>query len=244
MHLTPFFYFLVVEATRQDMEGLIVKYYEANPDSSPSTRGPPYSQKEKAIAAAYQRFLILSILANVRDRQRTIRELEVGRTFIRIESTSQSGEDESCWAIKHGPEDYKTGKSYGERPPIHLSVGLTPYIDDFLSNWRTCLRPTTAYFFVQQRGGKPMTGNSVYKRVCQSCYKYTGKRTTPHLLRDMLVTHVRERGDASEQQLEALALLMGHSLDMQRTSYDRRTLTKKIAPAMQLMQSVNQGQQP
>ena len=54
----------------------------------------------------------------------------------------------------------------------------------------------------------------------------------------MIVTHVRE-SDASEKELEALALYMGHSLNMQRTSYDRRTLTTKIAPAVDLMQSIN-----
>jgi hypothetical protein len=54
----------------------------------------------------------------------------------------------------------------------------------------------------------------------------------------MIVTHVRE-SDASEKQLEALALYMGHSIHMQRTSYDRRTLTKKVAPAVELLQSVN-----
>ena len=58
---------------------------------------------------------------------------------------------------------------------------------------------------------------------------------------EVLVTHVREAGNASESQLEALALYMGHSINMQRTSYDRRTLKKKIAPAVELMQSVNQN---
>jgi hypothetical protein len=32
---------------------------------------------------------------------------------------------------------------------------------------------------------------------------------------------------------------MGHSIEMQRSSYDRRTLTKKVAPAVELLQSVN-----
>ena len=56
----------------------------------------------------------------------------------------------------------------------------------------------------------------------------------------MIVTHVRD-SDASEKELEALALFMGHSLNMQRTSYDRRTMENKIAPAVQLIQNVNRG---
>jgi hypothetical protein len=55
----------------------------------------------------------------------------------------------------------------------------------------------------------------------------------------MIVTHVRDTSNASEKELEALALFMGHSLQMQRTSYDRRTLTRKIAPAVQLLSKVN-----
>jgi hypothetical protein len=44
--------------------------------------------------------------------------------------------------------------------------------------------------------------------------RLTGKRTTPHLVRDMIVTHLRG-GDASEKELEALAIYMGHSIAMQ-----------------------------
>jgi len=57
----------------------------------------------------------------------------------------------------------------------------------------------------------------------------------------MIVTHIRESQQASEQELEALALFMGHSLSMQRTSYDRRTLSQKVAPAIRLMEQVNTG---
>jgi integrase len=236
-------YLKVVDSTKLELQSLLQEYNKQHTEPERRLRNdPPYTYQEKNIAAVYQRFLILAFFSNVPDRQRTIRELEIGRTFVRDETselTSQGGEDHACWAIKHGPDDYKTGKSYGERPAIHLARELTPAIDDFVAIWRPFLEPSTNYFFVQARGGKPMTGDSVYRRVCQSCYKYTGKRTNPHLLRDMIVTHVRESADASEQQLEALALYMGHSLHMQRTSYDRRTLTKKIAPAVELMQSVN-----
>eukprot|EP00542_Grammatophora_oceanica_P002134 CAMPEP_0194058576 /NCGR_PEP_ID=MMETSP0009_2-20130614/66654_1 /TAXON_ID=210454 /ORGANISM="Grammatophora oceanica, Strain CCMP 410" /LENGTH=103 /DNA_ID=CAMNT_0038708781 /DNA_START=131 /DNA_END=442 /DNA_ORIENTATION=- len=88
-----------------------------------------------------------------------------------------------------------------------------------------------------------MTQDSVYQIVSRNCYKITGKRTNPHLLRDMIVTHVKEAGTASEQELEALALYMGHSVAMQRQSYDRRTLKKKVAPAVDLLQSVNTASQ-
>ena len=54
----------------------------------------------------------------------------------------------------------------------------------------------------------------------------------------MIVTHVRET-DASEKELEALALYMGHSIQMQRSSYDRRTVSQKVAPAVNLLHSLS-----
>ena len=183
------------------------------------------------VAEAYQRYLILAILASVPDRQRTVRELEVGRTLIK-------DNDSGCWVVKHGPGDYKTGKHYGERPAMQLAEELTPAIDDFIERWRPSLKPKTNALLVQSKTGKPMTANSVFKRVVRCCFKYTGKSVNPHLLRDIIVTHVRET-DASEKELEALALYMGHSIQMQRTSYDRRTLSTKVAPAVKLMKAVN-----
>jgi hypothetical protein len=68
-----------------------------------------------------------------------------------------------------------------------------------------------------------MTADSVFQSVSHES------------LRDMIVTC----SDASKKQLEALTLFMGRSLQMQRSSYDRRTLTKKIAPAVELMPSID-----
>ena len=79
--------------------------------------------------------------------------------------------------------------------------------------------------------------NTLSQKRC--CYKYKQKKTNPHLLRDMIVTHVRKNGDASEKELEALALFMGHSIQMQRDSYDRRTLEQKVSPAVKLMKDMN-----
>jgi integrase len=227
-------YLQVVQYSKNELLRLI-KDFDAQPELarrfSKNDVARKYCLDQKKIAESYQVYLILAFFANVPDRQRTIRELEIDRTFVKDEELS-------CWIIKHGPDDYKTGKSYGERPAMHLAQELTPAIDDFVENWRPSLLPQTKFFFVQGRTGKPMTADSVYQRVSRSCFKFTGKKTNPHLLRDMIVTHVRE-SDASEKQLEALAMYMGHSVQMQRTSYDRRTLSKKIAPAVELMQSIN-----
>ena len=114
--------------------------------------------------------------------------------------------------------------------------------DVFVSRWRDALKPTGSHLFAQVRTGNALTQDSVYQLVARACYEKTGKRTNPHLLRDIVVTHVRET-DASERELEALALYMGHSVSMQRTSYDRRTLNQKVAPAVSLLHSMSVSQQ-
>ena len=197
-----------------------------------------FSPVQKRIATMYQRYLVLAFFACVPDRQRTIRELELGRTFIRKDSPSQGSGTGPYWIIKHGPDDYKTGFTYGDRPPLVLSSHLTIEIDNFLERWRPALCPSTNMLFAQPRTGKPLTRDSVYSIVARSCFERTGKKTNPHLLRDMIVTHVRGT-DATERDLEALALYMGHSVSMQRSSYDRRTTGEKVAPAVKLIESVN-----
>jgi hypothetical protein len=56
----------------------------------------------------------------------------------------------------------------------------------------------------------------------------------------MIVTHIRD-SNASEKELESLALYMGHSLAIQRVSYDRRTVGQKVMPAINLLQSISQS---
>ena len=46
------------------------------------------------------------------DRQRTIRELEVGKTLYK---------EADRWVIKHQADDYKTGRAYGQRPPMVIA---------------------------------------------------------------------------------------------------------------------------
>jgi hypothetical protein len=221
-----------------------------------------YTVQERRIATFYQKYLILAIFATVPDRQRTIRELEIGKSLVRIAAATNNDNtndyDENkrhdVWCIKHAPDEYKTGGTYGERPPMYLTE-VSDDIDVFLLDWRPCLcclphqqqqsssqqpQQQHNFLFVQPRTGNPLTSDSVYQIVARQCYTYTGQRTNPHLLRDMIVTHVREsQQGVTEPQLEALALFMGHSVAVQRASYDRRTLTKKVAPAVNLIQQVN-----
>jgi len=52
--------------------------------------------------------------------QRTLRELKVGRTLFKEAISADSSE--SNWVIRHKASDYKTGKTYGERPPLVIGM--------------------------------------------------------------------------------------------------------------------------
>lgn len=52
--------------------------------------------------------------------------------------------------------------------------------------------------------GEPFTDKSLYKLFWTSCYRLTGKRTNPHLVRDSIVTFLRG-GGATERELEVNA---------------------------------------
>eukprot|EP00559_Dactyliosolen_fragilissimus_P000861 CAMPEP_0184868390 /NCGR_PEP_ID=MMETSP0580-20130426/30247_1 /TAXON_ID=1118495 /ORGANISM="Dactyliosolen fragilissimus" /LENGTH=554 /DNA_ID=CAMNT_0027369241 /DNA_START=296 /DNA_END=1960 /DNA_ORIENTATION=+ len=226
-------YLEVVEALKVDVLADIEAYKKLTSSDHKKfkTTTAKMSTKKRVIAQKFQAFLVLAFFSCIPDRQRTFRELEIGRNLI-------FNKKEGCWTIKHRPDDYKTGKAYGDRPPLVLAKELTPSIDDFLQNWRPSLDPKGSHFFVQIRTGKALSSNNIYNIVARSCYKHTGKKTNPHLLRDIVVTHVRS-SQASEKELEALAIYMGHSISVQRNSYDRRTKEQKVAPAVDLLKSIN-----
>lgn len=190
------------------------------------------SRKATGVAKSLQRYLIFAILSCVPDRQRTLRELEVGRTLVK--------DKEGRWVIRHGPGDYKTGRTYGERPALVISPRLYPELEAYMNTWRATMEPTHDLLFCQQNG-QPLTEKSLYKMFWATSFRLTGKRTNPHLVRDMIVTHLRGSSSASERELEALAIYMGHSVEMQRDTYDRRTKAQKVEPAVELLATLNAG---
>ncbi|GAB4819278.1 hypothetical protein N2152v2_006324 [Parachlorella kessleri] len=181
-----------------------------------------------SVAWSLQRYLMFAILSCVPDRQRTLRELEVGRSLV---------QEKGRWLIRHGPADYKTGRAYGERPPLVIAPHIYPELEAFIAKWRAELQPHHNLLF-SQKNGQPMTQQAVHKVFTTTAYRLTGKKCNPHLIRDSVVTYLRGAG-ASERELEALAIYMGHSVEMQRGTYDRRTKQQKVEPAVELLESLN-----
>ncbi len=208
-------------------------------------------RSEQAIARSYERYLIAALLGYMPpDRQRTFRELELGRTLVR--GTVEQGvfcpateNSVAHWYIRLMADDYKTGATYGEQI-IQVPEIIYPELEAWLNQWRACLKPSHDFVFTQLNG-KPLTAVSLYQLFRHAIYRASsnlfgeGKATNPQLVRTILITHCFRMG-ASDAEMEALAVGMKHSRRMQRQVYDRRTQQEKIQPALDLMARLGQQQ--
>jgi hypothetical protein len=120
-----------------------------------------------SIAWSFQTYLIFSIIACVPDRQRTIRELEIGKTLVYDKKMER-------WTIKHNAGDYKTGRIYGDRPPLVLSPVFYEELHSFIDIHRKSLNPKHRFLFSKRNGNSPLDDNSVYKLFTTASCRITG----------------------------------------------------------------------
>ncbi len=201
------------------------------------------SRTPRAIARSYERYLLAALLGYVPpDRQRTFRELVLGRSLVkgRIEQQVFFPDPQGEWFISLEADDYKTGETYGQHR-LKIPEVIYPILEEWLEKWRGVLNPKHEYVFTQLNGN-PLTSESLYQLFRHAIYRASvnlfgeGKAPNPHLIRDMLVTYCYEIG-ASEAQMDGLALAMKHSRKTQRERYDRRSQQQKMQPALDLMET-------
>lgn len=204
-----------------------------------------------AIAASLRRFLIVAFLTLMPpDRQRSTRELELGRTLVRgsrengvfIPVERMQNQEKAQWWIHLVSEDYKTGKTYGEQwhlvPNVKFADGkrFYDYIERWINTYRDLSEPKCNHMFVntkKQNKGLPLTQTN-FCDVVSACFQFfTGVPVTPHRLRDMYVTYLKRIG-ATDVQLEAAAMRMHHSRATQSAIYNQQTKDEKIAPVYEL----------
>lgn len=179
---------------------------------------------ERAIARSFQRYLLFAFLAYIPpDRQRTLRELEVGRTLVK---------ENDKWYIHLRPEDYKTGSAYGEQWTL-IPNFIYPELEAWLNVWRAYYKPNHNFVF-SNLNGEPLKPSSVYTIFKHAAYRITGKALHPHLIRSMAITYFQKQGK-SDAEMASLALAMRHSREAQQKTYDRRTNVEKITPAQNMM---------
>ncbi|MEP0873657.1 site-specific integrase [Trichocoleus desertorum AS-A10] len=184
-------------------------------------------RSQTAILRWWQRYLIIAILTYCPVRQREIRELELGRTLFR---------EAEGYRVKLGPEDHKTGSKTGKGREYWLPQHLTLDLDEWLNEWRPKANVEHNFVFFSVGGngkpdsiGKPLSGPVVSAMVATIMYKFTGKRPSPHIFRNIAITYQRKYGNAEQQ--EALAELMGHSVEVANKVYDQTTSIEKTEKA-------------
>jgi hypothetical protein len=199
-------------------------------------------RSESAIAASVQRFLIVAFFAYLApDRQRTYRELEVGRTLCRghLKQGQFLADDEGGWWIHLEPEDYKTGETYGTQWQ-EVPEMLVPHLEEWLNRWRAVFKPHHNFVFTQKNGKPYPNAGSFGSVLQQAARRLTGKAVTPHMLRHMLITYLKLNG-ASDAVMGSLAEAMHHSEEMQRRVYDRRCPQQRTQLAQQVVLDLAQG---
>jgi hypothetical protein len=197
-----------------------------------------------AIARSIQRYLLFAFLAYIPpNRQRILRELESGKTLVRGTLSPDEifeAEEDGKWYIHLMKGDYKTGKTYGEQWLMVPDV-LYPYLEAWLNQWRAEFSPKHNYVFTKENGkpyDKPSDLSSIIRRTT---HRLTGKLTTSHLIRHMLITYMKRNG-ASDEVMQSLAEAMHHSTKTQSQIYDRRHKFEKVAVAQEVVMKLAMGE--
>lgn len=212
---------------------------ECQPIYSHGLQRPP-----GAIARSTQRYLLFAFLAYMPpDRQRTLRELEVGKTLVKG-LLSQNGvfeaSDDGKWYVHLMRTNYKTGKTYGEQWLMVPSI-LDAHLEAWLNQWRAQFSPNHNFVFTQENGKPYRKASDLSNIIKRATYRLAGKLTTSHLIRHMLITYLKRHG-ASDEVMQSLAEAMHHSVEMQTQVYDRRHQIEKVAPAQDLVLRLAMGE--
>lgn len=198
----------------------------------------------RAIARSVQRFLIFALLAYMPpDRQRTLRELEVGKTLVKgilKQNTIFESREDGQWYFHLMKVNYKTGKTYGEQWLMVPDI-LYPYLEDWLNQWRDVFSPNHTFVFTQENGKPFKNASDLSGIIRRATYRLTGKLTTSHLIRHMLITYLKQHG-ASDEVMKSLADAMHHSTKMQTEIYDHRPQLEKVAAAQELVLKLAMGE--
>ncbi|MBD2234087.1 hypothetical protein [Phormidium tenue] len=230
------------------------KYEERFYYSVSQRNGKPHRQRKlrepTAIACDLQLVLVLCILSVMApERNRTICELEMGRTLMQgsiedgvlVPIENMARPELAQWHLYLGPKDYKTGEIYGKYlTPIdnmQLARGQTFYglLQTWIDTYRPLFNPAHNQLFVKVKTtmgatpGEPITHQNLTSWVKYLFYRHVGVPVVPQSLRKMYVTYLK-RSRASEAELEAAARAMHHSRAMQSRQYDEQDLQDKIAP--------------
>jgi len=213
-------------------------------------------RSKSAISASLMRFLVLSMLTVIPpDRQRTFRELRIGKTLKHglfteagfISRTQLANSKDAKYYIHLMPEDYKTGDTYGEFigeiPNIEFKDGSEFY--DYLNRWiyegyrEVMLRGENHDFlFTTIRKGVLLDSKGMCRLVSHIFKNKTKITVNPHKLRHIFCSYLDEI-QVSDKERDAAAFWMHHSTEMAKNIYTIRDIQEKLRPTSSLMVKMN-----
>lgn len=246
------------EILRKEAETKDVKFFDMD-----ALKYRYLPRPNSAIAKDMQLFLLLAFFTIIPpDRQRTFRELQIGKTLKQgifvgerfIPKEKMDDPNTACWYIHLGMNDYKTSKTYGEW------IGELPnesfgdktfynYLDEWLYHgyqdvsgcwhgWRDSLKPHNREYFFVATNGKTFTDRSITQRIRGVFMRLAEVPVNPHLLRAIFRTHLKNSG-ASLAELESSAYWMKHDMKTADDNYTFQDREAKLRPATLMMERLN-----
>ena len=130
------------------------------------------------MASRFRDGLMIALLAARPLRRSNLVMIEIDRHLI------QRGEQ---WHLIFGAEEVKNHR------PLEMAIPdkLVTALERYLSHWRPMLlqdKPTNRLWLTQY--GKPMTGDSAYRRITKVTLRAFGTRLSPHLFRNCAATSI------------------------------------------------------
>jgi hypothetical protein len=241
--------------------------YEADATHTDSIVKGEHKRKKrpiKARAASLMNFLLVALFTVVPpDRQRTYRELRLGETLkhgiyhgeMFIPREKMINPQDAKFFIHLLPDQYKTGKAYkewiGELPNLKYPDGKTFY--QYLEKWLYCgykkdgvvkglrevLNPKDHnYVFFGKITGEPIEVEGMTKKVASVFERMTGVPVSPHTLRKIFRSYIKEKG-ASPEELESAAYWMKHDLRTAEKDYTFLDCQSKLKAGTALAERIN-----
>jgi len=190
-------------------------------------------RSEKAVMSSWQSYLIVAILTYCPVRQREIRELTVNQTLFR--------EADGYW-VKLTSRQHKAGRKSRKGREYPLPKHLTADLDTWLKEWRQKVSTSHYQVFIQmganrcpENFGQPLNAGNMSDLVANAVHRATAvlfnkpRDTPPHVFRRIAITYQRRYG--RPEQREALAELMGHTVEEADRTYNEESLREKSQKA-------------
>lgn len=95
-------------------------------------------------------------------------------------------------------------------------------------------RDNSLFIKTERDIGAPLTSELLGHRVTHAALRFCKVPVTPKEYRRMIDTYMLGQPDISPAEREGLAIAMGHSEETQRSTYDKRSINKKIAGGVAL----------